>query len=69
MEADLKINLNQKLQKVTSNIDFSELCITSKAEVSYDEDVETTVITSKAKGTKCPVCWKINEDSCSRHPQ
>ena len=69
MEADLKINLNQKLQKVTSNIDFSELCITSKAEVSYNEDVETTVITSKAKGTKCPVCWKINEGPCPRHPQ
>ncbi len=69
LEADLKINLNKKLQKVTDNIDFSELCITSKAEVSYDEDVETTVITSKAKGTKCPVCWKINEGPCPRHPQ
>jgi isoleucyl-tRNA synthetase len=68
LEADLKINLNQKLQKVTSNIDFSELCITSKAEVSYNEDVETTAITSKAKGTKCPVCWKINEGPCPRHP-
>ena len=68
LEADLKINLNQKLQKVTSNIDFSELCITSKAEVSYNEDVETTAISSKAKGTKCPVCWKINEGPCPRHP-
>ena len=68
LEADLKINLNQKLQNVTSNIDFSELCITSKAEVSYNEDVETTAITSKAKGTKCPVCWKINEGPCPRHP-
>ena len=68
LEADLKINLNQKLQKVTSNIDFSELCITSKAEVSYNEDVETTAITSKAKGTKCSVCWKINEGPCPRHP-
>ena len=68
LEADLKINLNQKLQKVISNIDFSELCITSKAEVSYNEDVETTAITSKAKGTKCPVCWKINEGPCPRHP-
>ena len=68
MEADLKINLNQKLQKVIGNIDFSELCITSKAEVSYNEDVETTAITSKAKGTKCPVCWKINEGPCPRHP-
>ena len=68
LEAVLKINLNKKLQKVTNNIDFSELCITSKAEVTYNEDVETTAITSKAKGAKCPVCWKINEGPCPRHP-
>ncbi len=68
LEASLKINLNQKLQNVTENIDFSELCITSKAEVSFNEDDETTVITSKANGTKCPVCWKINEGPCPRHP-
>ena len=34
LEADLKIQLNQKLKSLTENIDFSELCITSKAEVS-----------------------------------
>ena len=28
----------------------------------------TTSITTKAKGTKCPVCWKINEGPCPRHP-
>ena len=61
------VNLNEKLRNVTNNVDFSELCITSKAEVSYAEEVETTAITSKAKGTKCPVCWKINEASCPRH--
>ena len=48
-------------------IDFSELCITSKAEVDYKDDIDTSVITSKAKGTKCPVCWKINEGPCPRH--
>jgi len=26
-----------------------------------------TVITKKASGTKCPVCWKISVDPCSRH--
>ena len=46
LEADLKIQLNQKLKKLTENIDFSELCITSKAEVSYKDDIETTAITS-----------------------
>ena len=69
LEADLKIELNQKLKSITENTDFSELCITSKAEVIYKNDIETTAITSKAKGTKCPVCWKINEGPCLRHPQ
>ena len=36
-------------------------------EVSYKEDIEVTAITSKAKGTKCPVCWKISESPCPRH--
>ena len=67
LEADLKIKLNQKLKDLTENIDFSELCITSKAKVEYIDNVETTAITSKAKGSKCPVCWKINEVSCPRH--
>ena len=68
LEADLKIQLSQKLKKLTEHTDFSELCITSKSEVSYKEDIEVTAITSKAKGTKCPVCWKISESPCPRHP-
>ncbi len=67
LEADLKIKLNQKLKDLTENIDFSELCITSKAELEYIDDIETTAVTSKAKGFKCPICWKINEVSCPRH--
>ena len=69
LEANLKIQLSQKLKDLTANIDFSELCITSKAEVEYIDDIETTAITSKAKGLKCPVCWKINEVSCPRHSE
>ena len=68
LEAYLKIQLSQKLKNLTENVDFSELCITSKAQVSYQDGIETTAITSKARGTKCPVCWKINEGPCSRHP-
>ncbi len=66
LEADLKIQLNQKLKSLTENTDFSELCITSKAEVSYKDDIETTAIASKAKGSKCLVCWKIKETACNR---
>ena len=67
LEADLKIQLSEKLKELTKNIDFSELCITSKAEVAYKGDIETTAITTKAKGSKCPVCWKINDGPCPRH--
>ena len=66
LEADLKIQLNQKLKNLTENTDFSELCITSRAEVNYKDDIETTAVTSKAKGSKCSVCWKIKETACNR---
>ena len=66
LEADLKIQLSQKLKNLTENTDFSELCITSKAEVSYKEDVDITAITAKAKGSKCSICWKIKEKACDR---
>ena len=69
LEANLKIQINEKLKNLTEKIDFSELCITSKAEIEFKDDIETTAITTKAKGTKCPVCWKINEFSCPRHPK
>ena len=58
--------LDQKLKDTTKNIDFSELCITSKAMVTYNENTEVIVETIKAKGTKCPTCWKINDTACQR---
>ena len=61
------IKLSQKLKELTENTDFSELCITSKAQVTYKNDIETSAITAKAKGSKCPVCWKINDGPCPRH--
>ena len=69
LEADLKIQIDQKLKDVIENIDFSELCITSKAEITFNEKSETNVETNKAKGSKCPVCWKISEDPCVRHSE
>ena len=35
----------------------------------YNENIETSAETTKAKGTKCPVCWKITEKACSRHSE
>ena len=66
LEADLNIQLDQKLEEITKNIDFSELCITSKAEISFKENLETSAQTSKAKGSKCTLCWKIVENACDR---
>ena len=63
----MKIQLSQKLKTLTENTDFSELCITSKAKVSYKDDIGIVATTSKATGSKCPVCWKINEGPCPRH--
>ena len=56
-----------KLNDILKDVDFSELCITSIAEVSYKENSETKVETTKAKGSKCPICWKLSVDPCPRH--
>jgi len=69
LEASLKINLDKKLNTISKDLDFSELCITSSAEVSYSENSETKVQTTKAEGTKCPVCWKLSIDPCPRHSE
>ena len=66
LEAEIKIHLDQNLESITKDIDFSELCITSKAEVTYESNTDVKVYTEKAKGTKCSVCWKINEAGCKR---
>jgi len=66
LEADLKIQLNQKLKNITNGIDFSEICITSNVDITFKEDSEVIVETFKAKGKKCPICWKINETGCGR---
>ena len=48
-------------------MDFAELCITSSAILEESNNNEIEAEASKAKGTKCPVCWKISIDSCPRH--
>ena len=69
LEAELEINLDKKLEETIKDTDFAELCITSKATILYKENIEIDVKTIKAKGSKCPVCWKISEESCTRHPE
>ena len=60
---------DKKYSEIVKNIDFSELCITSKAKIFFKENIKTSVNTLKATGNKCPVCWKINKDPCAKHSQ
>ena len=67
LEASLILRLNKNDNKLIKGVDLSELCITSSAEVLNNEKKDTSVETTKAKGNKCPVCWKISEKPCIRH--
>ena len=69
MEAELHLKLNSKFKPIVKDIDFSELCITSKAIISFDDNTEIIANTRKATGKKCEVCWKIRLDPCERHPK
>ena len=69
LEAAIKINLKKDLYEIAKNLDFSEICITSKAELVLDDNLEDDIFveTKKASGDKCKVCWKISENKCERH--
>ena len=69
LEADLNIQLNEKYKEIVEDMDLSELCIVSKAVVNFDNQSDILVVTKKASGNKCSVCWKIREDPCERHPK
>ncbi len=67
LEANLEIELSKKIFDQCRDIDFAELCITSTAKLKVGLKEDIKVITTKAKGNKCPVCWKISEEKCTRH--
>jgi len=69
LEANLDIKLNEKYKEIVGDIDLSELCIVSKTDINFDNQSDILVKTKKASGNKCPVCWKISDDPCERHPQ
>ncbi len=66
LEANLIIKLEHKLLEMTKDVDFSELCITSKAKVEKNSSNEINVETLKAEGQKCSVCWKVRKNQCER---
>ena len=69
LEAEIIIELNKEKYDLLKDYDFAEICITSNAELKLNQDIKanTSVITKKAIGEKCPVCWKIFEKKCERH--
>jgi len=67
LEASLTIKLGEKDLKIIENIDLSELCITSGVIIQKNEKENIEVKTKKAEGDKCPVCWKISKNPCTRH--
>ena len=69
LEAELKVKLNSKFKKIVEDIDLSELCITSKANIIFEDQTDISVTTKKASGKKCSVCWKIRHEPCERNPK
>ena len=63
LEAELEISLNEKLFEISKNIDFSELCITSKSIVKKIDSNEIIVKSKKADGKKCSICWKVTSEN------
>ncbi len=67
LEAEIKVKLNTKYKEIIKDVDLSELCITSRADIIFEDQIEIEVEAKKAAGNKCPVCWKISVEPCVRH--
>ncbi len=66
LEAALIIKINEENQNILKGIDLSELCITSSVKIENSDSDNLVVETSKAKGEKCSLCWKIRNSPCGR---
>ena len=66
LEAEVKLKVNKNKFELLKNLDVAEYLITSKAEIVLTQDEEMKIEVNKAKGNKCPRCWKILEQNCVR---
>jgi len=77
LEADLEIYLDDQYLELAKEINLSEYCITSRAIAKpLDNKKENLfqignisgvkVLVKKAKGKKCPRCWKITNKKCDK---
>ena len=67
-EKTIEILVNNISKTLAKNYDFTEICITSGAEISINNSTTEEIIVeaSKAEGEKCSRCWKILENPCER---
>ena len=68
LEAEIEIKVNEETYNLLDGLDLAEYFITSKATKFKikNEKIESEILVKKAKGNKCPRCWKILEKSCER---
>ncbi len=66
LEAEVKLRVSKNKFDILENLDLAEYLITSKAEKVLSENEEMIIEVNKAKGKKCPRCWKILEQKCKR---
>ena len=66
LEADILIHANEKKFNLLEGLDLEEYFITSRAKKIKDISSELKIIVKKANGSKCPRCWKILENKCTR---
>ncbi len=68
LEAEIEISTNTKNYKILEKLDLPEYFITSKASLkkNSNNNEDTIIKVKKAIGEKCPRCWKILEQKCSR---
>ena len=66
LEVEIKLIVNKNRFELLKNLDLAEYFITSKAEKVLAKDDKIKIEVNKAKGNKCPRCWKILEVNCNR---
>jgi len=68
LEADIEIFVNTNQYNLLDGLDLAEYFITSKAQKFENKGKEEgiKILVKKSNGTKCPRCWKIIQNKCSR---
>jgi len=67
LEANVKINVNEKEFKLLEGLDLEEYFIASKVEkIKNKIEGEIKIEVEKSVGSKCTLCWKVLDEKCER---